>query len=204
MQEPWPDFALRCASRPSCCDSTSRGAVPQICFVHATVVVFVLHWGKPTGCFVSYPTFGTYVLLEHLGFGGISQSTSRVALRPRGPMCALWSSSAFTPKQEGDERHVVMFQDEARIILSSTTTTLLSFTISGRKGTVLPSMEYVPGMDLRSVQRSLLHRHRKRIPLRMALSLVAETLEDWHTHTRQWTPSGARWMWCTATSTHAT
>ena len=81
-------------------------------------------------------------------------------------------------KNEGSERHVVMFQDEARIQAELSHTNIAQLYDFGEEGdSFYLAMEYVPGMDLRSVQRSLLHRHRKRIPLRMALSLVAETLE---------------------------
>ena len=81
-------------------------------------------------------------------------------------------------KNEGSERHVVMFQDEARIqseLHHSNIAQLYDF--GEEQDSFYLAMEYVPGMDLRSVQRTLLHNHRQRLPLRMALTLIAETLE---------------------------
>jgi hypothetical protein len=81
-------------------------------------------------------------------------------------------------KNEGSERHVVMFQDEARIHSELHHTNIAQLYDFGEQGdSFYLVMEYVPGMDLRSVQRSLMHRHRKRIPLRISLTFIAEVLE---------------------------
>ena len=128
---------------------------------------------------MSYPQqFGTYVLLEHLGTGGMSQVDLARRAAGEGAYVRFVVIKRIHTKNEGSERHVVMFQDEARIQAELSHTNIAQLYDFGEEGdSFYLAMEYVPGMDLRSVQRSLLHRHRKRIPLRMALSLVAETLE---------------------------
>ena len=128
---------------------------------------------------MSYPQqFGTYVLLEHLGTGGMSQVDLARRAAGEGAYVRFVVIKRIHTKNEGSERHVVMFQDEARIQAELSHTNIAQLYDFGEEGdSFYLAMEYVPGMDLRSVQKSLLHRHRKRIPLRMALSLVAETLE---------------------------
>ena len=128
---------------------------------------------------VSYPEpFASYVLLEHLGSGGMSQVDLARRAVADGAYVRFVVIKRIHTKNEGSERHVVMFQDEARIHSELHHSNIAQLYDFGEEGdSFFLVMEYVPGMDLRSVQRSLLHRHRRHIPLRVALSVIAETLK---------------------------
>lgn len=126
-----------------------------------------------------YPQqFGNYVLLEHLGSGGMSQVDLARRAVAEGAYVRFVVIKRIHTKNEGSERHIVMFQDEARIHSELHHTNIAQLYDFGEEtDSFYLVMEYVPGMDLRSVQRSLMHRHRKRIPLRVALSCIAAVLD---------------------------
>jgi serine/threonine protein kinase len=126
-----------------------------------------------------YPKqFGNYVLLEHLGSGGMSQVDLARRAVAEGAYVRFVVIKRIHTKNEGSDRHVVMFQDEARIHSELHHTNIAQLYDFGEEtDSFYLVMEYVPGMDLRSVQRSLMHRHRKRIPMRVALSFIAYILE---------------------------
>lgn len=126
-----------------------------------------------------YPQqFGSYVLLEHLGSGGMSQVDLARRAVAEGAYVRFVVIKRIHTKNEGSDRHVVMFQDEARIQSELHHTNIAQLYDFGEEGdSFYLVMEYVPGMDFRSVQKSMMHRHRKRIPLRVSLSCIADVLE---------------------------
>lgn len=126
-----------------------------------------------------YPQhFGNYLLLEHLGTGGMSHVDLARRAVADGAYVRFVVIKRIHAKNEESSKHVQMFQDEARIHSELHHTNIAQLYDFGQQDdSFYLVMEYVPGMDLRSVQRSLLHRHRKRIPLRISLSLIAEVLE---------------------------
>ena len=126
-----------------------------------------------------YPQhFGNYLLLEHLGTGGMSHVDLARRAVADGAYVRFVVIKRIHGKNEESSKHIQMFQDEARIHSELHHTNIAQLYDFGQQDdSFYLVMEYVPGMDLRSVQRSLLHRHRKRIPLRVSLSLIAEVLE---------------------------
>jgi serine/threonine protein kinase len=126
-----------------------------------------------------YPQqFGSYVLLEHLGSGGMSQVDLAQRAVAEGAYVRFVVIKRIHTKNEGSDRHIVMFQDEARIHSELHHTNIAQLYDFGEEGdSFYLVMEYVPGMDLRSVQKSMMHRHRKRIPIRVSLCFIADVLE---------------------------
>lgn len=126
---------------------------------------------------LSYPRpFGSYVLLERLGQGGMSEvDLARRAVDQAGFVRFL-VIKRIHGQHTGDDGFLRMFHDEARINAELQHENIASVYDFGQEGEeFFLAMEYVPGCDLRHIQRALARRG-EAFPLRMALRIVADVL----------------------------
>lgn len=125
----------------------------------------------------AYPRdFGSYVLLERLGAGGMSE----VDLARRSVSDAGYVRFLVIKRMRsglgGDDHFLRMFQDEARITAALSHENIAQVYDFGREGDELYlAMEYVPGLDLRGVQLALAARGRL-IPMRVSLTILCGVL----------------------------
>ena len=118
--------------------------------------------------------FASYVLLERLGAGGMSE----VDLARRAGDDATGRFVVIKRIRTGstDERAVRMFRDEARINGQLIHENIATVYDSGRVGDEwFLVMEFVPGMDLRGLQLALAHAGRP-FPTRVALTILCQVL----------------------------
>ena len=128
--------------------------------------------------------FASYVLLERLGAGGMSE----VDLARRAGDDATGRFVVIKRIRTGstDERAVRMFRDEARINGQLIHENIATVYDSGRVGDEwFLVMEYVPGMDLRGLQLALARAGRP-FPPRVALTILCQVLRALQfAHTRE-------------------
>jgi len=124
-----------------------------------------------------YPrTFGSYVLLDRLGEGGMSEvDLARRAVDDAGFVRFLVIKRIHTQHQT-DDSFVRMFHDEARINAELQHENIASVYDFGQEGDeFFLAMEYVPGCDLRRLQRRLAKEHQP-FPLPIVLRICADVL----------------------------
>jgi serine/threonine protein kinase len=126
---------------------------------------------------MDYPrAYGDYMLLEHLGAGGMS--TVELARRTVGDndyvrFAVIKRVLARRAEQEESSR---MFLDEARINSELHHENIAGIYDFGfREDEFYLVMEYVPGMDLRQVQRALFRRQLN-LPLRVTFTVIDKVL----------------------------
>ncbi len=127
---------------------------------------------------MSYPRhFGEYLLLEHLGTGGMSEVDLARREVGKGAYVRFMVIKRISAKNLGNDRHVRMFQDEARINAELHHENIAQVYDFGEQDEEFYlAMEYVPGMDLREIQRTLAKRWKRRLPLREALTILRGVL----------------------------
>ena len=132
----------------------------------------------------AYPRqYGKYVLLEPIGAGGMSE----VDLAHRGvddtSFVRFVAIKRVAQSNVADESYVRMFMDEARInaeLHHGNVVGVYDFgkqvdPVTGREEFFMV-MEYVPGLDLRALQRAA-HTMGHRLPLRFCFSVLHDVLQ---------------------------
>jgi serine/threonine protein kinase len=127
----------------------------------------------------TYPRpFATYVLLERLGAGGMSEVD--LARRANDDATGRFVVIKRIRAGSSDERAVRMFLDEARINAQLSHENIAQVYASGREGDEwFLEMEYVPGLDLRQLQVALARAGRL-IPPRIAMTVLCGVLRALH------------------------
>ncbi len=126
-----------------------------------------------------YPRpFATYVLLERLGAGGMSEVD--LARRANDDATGRFVVIKRIRAGSSDERAVRMFLDEARINAQLSHENIAQVYASGREGDEwYLEMEYVPGLDLRQLQIALARTGRL-LPPRIAMTILCGVLRALH------------------------
>lgn len=125
----------------------------------------------------SYPaSYGSYVLLERLGVGGMSEvDLARKAVEEAGYVRFLVIKRIKADRSD-DETFVRMFKDEARITAELHHANIAQVYDFGRhEDEYFMTLEYVPGVDLRRVI-NVLRERRQRVPVRVSLRVLADVL----------------------------
>lgn len=134
-----------------------------------------------------YPRrYGDYVLLENLGKGGMSVvDLARRRVDAAGYVRFLVIKRMLSQKA-GDPAHVRMFVDEARINAELQHSHIAQVYDFGEQDDEwYLAMEYVPGVDLRQLQRLAAKQGDPRLPPRIALRILHDVLDGLHyAHTR--------------------
>ncbi|MEE2751110.1 MAG: serine/threonine-protein kinase [Myxococcota bacterium] len=127
---------------------------------------------------MSFPKhYGEYLLLERLGAGGMSEVDLARREVAQGAYVRFVVIKRISAKNVGKERHIRMFQDEARINAELHHENIAQVYDFGEvEDEFYLAMEYVPGMDLRQIQRVLAKRWGRRLPLREGLSILRSVL----------------------------
>lgn len=124
-----------------------------------------------------YPRpFGPYVLLERLGQGGMSEVDLATRAVDDADYVRFVVIKRIHTQHTGEESFVRMFQDEARInaeLQHENIATVYDFGLQGSE--FFLAMEYVPGCDLRRIQRQLVRRG-QHFPIRIALRIISDVL----------------------------
>lgn len=139
-----------------------------------------------------YPRpYGRYTLLERIGVGGMSSVDLAKRAVDDAAFVRFCVIKRVTPANLSDGSFLRMFQDEARITAELHHENIAQVYDFGKHQDELEPrveyflvMEYVPGMDLRVVQRLAAERGRL-LPLRITLSVLCEVLKALqysHTH----------------------
>ncbi|MDP2306334.1 MAG: protein kinase [Pseudomonadota bacterium] len=125
----------------------------------------------------TYPRpYGTYLLLERLGAGGMSEVDLARRAVGEGGFVRFIVIKRIRASNQVDEQYVRMFQDEARINAELSHENIAQVYDFGREGDEFyMAMEYVPGLDLRALQIALVHKGRL-LPVRIALTVLAGVL----------------------------
>jgi serine/threonine-protein kinase len=125
----------------------------------------------------TYPRkYGEYVLLEHLGTGGMSEvELARRMVEDRTYIRFVVIKRIKADKQR-DQPAIRMFKDEARITGELHHENVGQVYDFGKVGDeYYLCLEYVPGMDVRDLVHELRSR-RQRVPVRVALRIVHDVL----------------------------
>ena len=134
----------------------------------------------------AYPRpYGTYLLLERLGAGGMSEVDLARRAVGEGSFVRFIVIKRIRGSNQIDEQYVRMFQDEARINAELSHENIAQVYDFGREGDeYYMAMEYVPGLDLRAVQIALAKKG-KLLPVRIALTVLVGVLRALqYAHTR--------------------
>ncbi len=125
----------------------------------------------------AYPRpYGTWLLLERLGTGGMSEVDLARRAVTEGAFVRFVVIKRIRAGNQADELYIRMFQDEARITSELSHENIAQVYDFGREGDEFyMAMEYVPGLDLRAVQLALA-RKGKLIPVRVALTILVGVL----------------------------
>ncbi len=125
----------------------------------------------------AYPRpYGTYLLLERLGAGGMSEVDLARRAVGEGGFVRFIVIKRIRASNQVDEQYVRMFQDEARINAELSHENIAQVYDFGREGEEFyMAMEYVPGLDLRAVQIALA-RQGKLLPVRIGLTVLVGVL----------------------------
>ncbi|MDP2317317.1 MAG: protein kinase [Pseudomonadota bacterium] len=126
---------------------------------------------------LAYPRpYGTYLLLERLGAGGMSEVDLARRAVGEGGFVRFIVIKRIRASNQVDEQYVRMFQDEARINAELSHENIAQVYDFGREGDEFyMAMEYVPGLDLRAVQIALAQKG-KLLPVRIALTVLVGVL----------------------------
>ncbi|MFM2246945.1 MAG: hypothetical protein RL071_3019, partial [Pseudomonadota bacterium] len=125
-----------------------------------------------------YPRpYGSYMLLEPLGQGGMSEvELARRSVDASGYLRFLVIKRIHS-RHTGDEGFVRMFQDEARINAELQHENIAQVYDFGREGDEwYLAMEYVPGVDLRQLQRALAQAG-EGLPASVSLRVICDVLD---------------------------
>jgi serine/threonine protein kinase len=135
--------------------------------------------GVPGGAIsTSYPrSFGSYVLLERLAQGGMSQIDLARREVEEAAYVRFVVIKRVKADRVGDEAFVNMFKDEARITAELHHASIAQVYDFGLVGdSFFLALEFVPGVDVRTIIRTQAGRGR-RVPLRIALRIVCDVLD---------------------------
>lgn len=129
----------------------------------------------------TYPRpYASYLLLERLGQGGMSEVELARRTVDDARFVRFVVIKRIHPEHTDDASFVRMFQDEARINAELQHENIAQVYDFGREGDeFFLAMEYVPGMDLRAVQRRLAERGQL-LPLRVSLRVLIDILAALH------------------------
>ncbi len=132
---------------------------------------------------IGYPRhYGKYVLLEPIGAGGMSEVDLAHSAMEDTSFVRFVAIKRVAKSNVEEETFVRMFMDEARInqeLHHGNIVGVYDFGKQVDRGTgreeYFMVMEYVPGLDLRAIQRAA-HRRGHRLPLRFCFSVLCEVL----------------------------
>nr|MBA2320911.1 serine/threonine protein kinase [Deltaproteobacteria bacterium] len=134
-----------------------------------------------------YPApYASYMLLERLGTGGMSEvDLARRSVSGAGYV-RLVVIKRIKADRTGDSSFVRMFKDEARITSELDHGNIGRVYDFGKEGDeYYLVLEYVPGVDLRQLISELAER-KQRVPLRIALGILVRVLDALeHAHTKR-------------------
>ena len=126
---------------------------------------------------MEYPrAYGSYTLLERIGQGGMSEVDLARREVKEGSYVRFVVIKRVAAKNATDASFLTMFKDEARInamLHHQNIAQVYDFGVEGDEFFMV--MEYIPGIDLRGVQKALAKRGRM-LPPRVSLSVLAEIL----------------------------
>ena len=127
---------------------------------------------------MNYPSeYGKYILLESIGQGGMSAIDLAQSSVSNAQYVRFLVIKRMHAKFVEDPSFVRMFQDEARINAELQHANIAQVYDFGQvKDEFYIAMEYIPGLDLRELQRALIQQE-KTIPLRVTLKIICEILE---------------------------
>ena len=130
---------------------------------------------------MNYPMpYGAYTLLEPIGKGGMSAIELAQTSVTGAQYVRFLVIKRMLAQYSEDDTFVRMFQDEARINAELQHANIAQVYDFGHIGEeYYMAMEYVPGVDLRALQRAVVRRGRK-IPIRITLRILADVLEALH------------------------
>ena len=128
-----------------------------------------------------YPrSFASYVLLERLGKGGMSQVDLARRSVGDGSYVRFCAIKRIHADNGTDDLYVRMFHDEARINAELHHENIAQvYDFGVEDGEFFLAMEYVPGLDLRDIQRRL-HKRGQRMPVRVVLTVLKQVLAGLH------------------------
>ena len=130
---------------------------------------------------MSYPrNYGPYLLLERIGAGGMSEVDLARRSVAEGSYVRFVVIKRMATKNAKDAGFLRMFKDEARInsrLHHQNIAQVYDFGLND--GEFFLAMEYVPGMDLRDVQKALARRG-KMIPFKVSLTVICHVLSALH------------------------
>jgi serine/threonine protein kinase len=120
--------------------------------------------------------YGSYVLLERLGSGGMSEVDLARRVVDDGSFVRFAVIKRIKADRTQDPSFVRMFKDEARITSELHHENIGSVYDFGKVGDeYYLALEYVPGIDCRHLV-SVLRERGQRVPVRVALKIVADVL----------------------------
>jgi serine/threonine protein kinase len=130
---------------------------------------------------MNYPmSYGAYTLLEPIGKGGMSAIELAQTTVAGAQYVRFLVIKRMLTQYSEDDSFVRMFQDEARINAELQHANIAQVYDFGHIGDeYYMAMEYVPGVDLRTLQRAVA-RKSKRIPIRITLRILADVLQALH------------------------
>lgn len=126
---------------------------------------------------MQYPAqYGNYTLLESIGEGGMSEIDLAQATVADAQYIRFLVIKRIRDQLVEEESHIRMFQDEARICAELQHANIAQVYDFGRfNEEFFIAMEYIPGVDLRELQKALAKR-RKGIPFRITLRILHDVL----------------------------
>ena len=133
-----------------------------------------------------YPsTYGRYTLLESIGQGGMSAIDLAQISVTNAQYLRFVVIKRMQAKFTEQENFVLMFKDEARINAELQHNKIAQVYDFGQFGDeYFIAMEYIPGVDLRVLQRELA-KQAKGIPIRITLRILSDVCEAlYYAHTR--------------------
>ena len=126
---------------------------------------------------MQYPSqYGNYTLLESIGEGGMSEIDLAQATVADAQYIRFLVIKRVRGQLLENESHIRMFQDEARICAELQHANIAQVYDFGRvDDEFFIAMEYIPGVDLRGLQKALARQH-KGIPIRITLRILYDIL----------------------------
>jgi serine/threonine protein kinase len=126
---------------------------------------------------MQYPSqYGNYTLLESIGEGGMSEIDLAQATVADAQYIRFLVIKRVRGQLLENESHIRMFQDEARICAELQHANIAQVYDFGRvDNEFFIAMEYIPGVDLRELQKALTRRQ-KGLPIRISLRILYDIL----------------------------
>ena len=127
---------------------------------------------------MNYPSeYGKYILLESIGQGGMSAIDLAQTSVSDAQYVRFLVIKRMHAKFVEDPSFVRMFQDEARINAELQHANIAQvFDFGQENDEFYIAMEYIPGLDLRELQRALIQQQ-KSLPIRITLKIICEVLD---------------------------